>query len=214
MTQLEVIVCDGGSGAAVLAMLELEYAGVRVSSKPDDGIYDAMNRGLKLSSGMYVWFLNGGDECVFDDWRELLHVMSRVPGGMTMFAYELDFGRVRVYKSARDQKYIWHGLPTSHQAIIYPGHIARRNPYDLSYRVSGDYAFTAALLNGGTIVTRSSITLSRFHSGGVSSSSSKLIAIEAWRVQREVLGMRLPRRLASFVRHTASRAAQSIARRL
>ena len=191
-------------------MLQQEFGGLRVSSERDAGIYDAMNRGLHLSRGKYVWFLNGGDECLMTDWSKLVDTIERTPNAIVLFGYELDFGTIRLRKSPRHATYIWHGLPTSHQAIIYPGRQARRTSYDLSYKLSGDYAFTAQLLASGHPAIRSNLLLARFHSGGSSSSSARTVAREAWRVQREILGSGYLRRLTSRARHFGARHAQSL----
>ncbi len=65
--RLEHVIVDGLScdGTAELA---LEYAAseaggsVVVLSEPDDGLYDAMNKGLAIGQGRYTWFVNAGDE--------------------------------------------------------------------------------------------------------------------------------------------------------
>ncbi len=65
---LELIVIDGGSTDGTPGVIE-RYAprlGYRVS-EPDRGLYDAMNKGLRASTGDYVWFVNAGDEPFADD---------------------------------------------------------------------------------------------------------------------------------------------------
>lgn len=62
----EVIVSDGSSTDATVAVAQ-DYAGrlpaLRVDSRPDTGVYDAINRGVRLSRGR--WFLVlGGDDCL------------------------------------------------------------------------------------------------------------------------------------------------------
>ena len=59
---LELIVVDGGSTDGTRTVIE-EFS-LHIAhwvSEPDDGIYDAMNKGLRMSSGDYVWFVNAGD---------------------------------------------------------------------------------------------------------------------------------------------------------
>lgn len=60
---VEHVVIDGYSTDGTREWLrnyKPNYA-VRFISEPDDGIYDAMNKGMKLASGEYIQFLNGGD---------------------------------------------------------------------------------------------------------------------------------------------------------
>ena len=64
---VEYIIVDGASKDGTLAIIE-RYKGriARVVSEPDKGLYDAMNKGLRLATGDYVCFLNAGD-CFHED---------------------------------------------------------------------------------------------------------------------------------------------------
>jgi glycosyltransferase involved in cell wall biosynthesis len=60
--QKELIVIDGGSTDGTLDVIaRINAPGVKVYSEPDNGIYDAMNKGLHLFSGDAVGFLNSDD---------------------------------------------------------------------------------------------------------------------------------------------------------
>jgi glycosyltransferase involved in cell wall biosynthesis len=58
----EIVIVDGASRDNTLALLSKyeDKIGVLVSEK-DNGIYDAMNKGVKLASGDWIYFLNAGD---------------------------------------------------------------------------------------------------------------------------------------------------------
>ena len=59
----EYLVVDGASTDDTLALIRQYESNVsRWLSEPDWGLYDAMNKGLQLASGEYVWFMNAGDE--------------------------------------------------------------------------------------------------------------------------------------------------------
>jgi len=60
--QVEHIIIDGGSEDKTLELLE-HYRSqvVRLISEPDSGIYDAMNKGLRLASGDVIGILNADD---------------------------------------------------------------------------------------------------------------------------------------------------------
>jgi glycosyltransferase involved in cell wall biosynthesis len=62
-TDYEYIIIDGGSADSTLDIVR-RYAShiTRWISEPDKGLYDAMNKGLHLATGNYVWFMNAGDE--------------------------------------------------------------------------------------------------------------------------------------------------------
>ena len=58
----EHIIMDGGSSDGTAAVAErLRHDRLRFISEPDEGMYDAMNKGLRLATGDYVGFLNADD---------------------------------------------------------------------------------------------------------------------------------------------------------
>lgn len=202
---VELIIVDGGTGEEFFKAVGDLSCRHQVLSEPDQGIYDAMNKGLSLSSGDYVWFLNGGDLCAVTDLRGFIEALITSDGSLLLASYSLDTGFGKIRRRPRDASYIWHGLPTSHQAILYPGDAARTQRYDLSYRIVGDYDFTARLLVRGINTKKISHEISSFQLGGVSQQHAKLVASEATRVQRSVLNLTWYSLLHSRLRHTASR---------
>lgn len=59
---IEHIVIDGASSDATLQVVQANNTRVaRLTSEPDRGLYDAMNKGLALATGNYVGFLNADD---------------------------------------------------------------------------------------------------------------------------------------------------------
>lgn len=202
---MEVLVQDGLSAGEDFGAIARSYGHwVDFRSEADNGIYDAMNRGLVRTKGSYIWFLNGGDESTIERWQDVHELLSIAPGAMVLGAYWLDLGRRRVLRLPRGMSYIWHALPTSHQAILYPGNCARATLYDASYRVAGDYAFTAVMSRICGAVT-TSMPLAVFGIGGTSHIHAEVIASEAGLVQSQVLGLGAVPRFVSRVLHFASR---------
>ena len=206
--EAEFIVVDGGDGGT-LESLAFEFPWASIRSEPDSGIYDGMNKGITRSRGSFVWFLNGGDQCEVD-WADLANELSRDASQIVLCAYSLQIGsRVRM-KRPRPSTYIWHALPTSHQAIFFPGDGARASPYDLRFKMSADYQFTAQMLANGRTARRSQLVAARFHMGGHSFQHAERVAIEAEVVQREVLSSPTVLRLVSRARHWASRTVRRV----
>jgi putative colanic acid biosynthesis glycosyltransferase len=207
---MEVIVQDGLT-FGIEAVVDANRNWVDFRSEADSGIYDAMNRGLDRTAGDYIWFLNGGDVSTVANWSDLEAIMPGDGGTMVLGAYVLDFGTKSVPRKARSASYIWHALPTSHQAILYPGSSARATKYDLSFKIAGDYAFTARLLQLGVSSVTTSLTLATFSIGGSSYIHARQIASEARVVQRQVLDLGVTRVLLSQIRHATSRLWRMIA---
>lgn len=202
---VELIVIDGGTGEEFARVISDFDGDIRILSEPDQGIYDAMNKGLSLSRGRFVWFLNGGDLCTVTDVAMFANCLRSSPGHMLLAAYSLDTGYGKIHRRPRDASYIWHGLPTSHQAILYPGELARAQSYDLGYRIVGDYEFTARLIKSGMPIKKIALEIASFQLGGTSQLHAKSVAVEATRVQRTVLELKWPSLLWSRLRHILAR---------
>lgn len=69
----EYIVIDGAStdgSVEAIKKLEHEFAHLKWVSEPDSGIYNAMNKGIRMASGDYIQILNSGDCLAADDVTE------------------------------------------------------------------------------------------------------------------------------------------------
>lgn len=203
---LEVVVVDGGTSPDFASQLHVDFAWVsQVLSEPDEGMYHAMNKGVDLANSPLTWFLNGGDESLVSEWSQLESFLLE-DSCLHLFGYLLRIGSIDIGRSPRRSLSIWHGLPTSHQAILYPTVAVREaGYYDSSYAVSADYALTANIFSSGIKIKRHDFPIARFHHGGTSTLLAKRISQDASRVQREILALPLPVRLASRVAHIAAR---------
>lgn len=209
--QIEVIVQDGGTDG--IEHVSARYPTVDFKSMPDGGIYEGMNTAIARSSGQSLWFLNGGDLNVIDDWHRVAEFLDRHPRDLCLFDYHLNLGSRVARVAARPALYLHHGLPTSHQAIMYPAEPLRTSGYDLSYRIVGDYELTARLWAAGVPTATLHLPVAEFSAGGTSQQQAHRIAVEARRVQREILHTPLPLRLGSRALHLASRVRRRLATR-
>lgn len=57
----EHLIIDGASTDGTLEVIEANESRLRYISEPDKGLYDAMNKGIKLACGAYILFMNAGD---------------------------------------------------------------------------------------------------------------------------------------------------------
>ncbi len=63
LADAEYLIIDGASTDNTLDLVrQYERFVTRWVSEPDQGLYDAMNKGQRLARGQYVWFMNAGDE--------------------------------------------------------------------------------------------------------------------------------------------------------
>ena len=127
---VEYIIIDGASTDGTLEIIrKYEHAIDYWVSEQDNGIYDAMNKSCRLSHGNALSFLNSGDRFIGD----VLSAIKSIPCLLPCKVREAD-GRVW-RKLATSPK---QGLPTTHQAIIFPNH---KILYNTTYKISADYDF-------------------------------------------------------------------------
>jgi len=203
----EWIVVDGGSQDGTVELIESLADHIAFwSSKPDKGLYDAMNKGLDHCRNDYVVFLNSGD--TFYDNGTLGFVAKAVdvcaePPGLIFGDAMLCFSTNRIVRrqARRIENYLWHGLPALHQATYFRRDLHQETPYDLSYSVSADYA-AVATISQKTSAIYLSRPLSVNMSGGNSFSFKnwRRLLLDCIRIQRVVLSMGWPRISYSLAR--------------
>ena len=95
--ELEYIIVDGASTDGTLAAIEAFRSRITtVISEPDQGLYDAMNKGLTAATGDFVGILNA-DDCYAHD-----HVLSNVVQMLSTSAADSLYGDL-VYVDEQDQ---------------------------------------------------------------------------------------------------------------
>ncbi|HEY0173612.1 MAG TPA: glycosyltransferase family 2 protein [Pyrinomonadaceae bacterium] len=136
----EIIVVDGGSGGETLSVIE-EYSGdLRFVSEPDRGVYDALNKGVGMSSGKHLLFLGAGDRLKEGVLRRVAEIL---PEGEPSFAYgDAYLVRHDVRQGGTFGKKDFIGRNLCHQAIFYERKIFDLlGGFDLRYKVYADWAF-------------------------------------------------------------------------
>ena len=160
---IEHIIVDGAStdGTAELAKeykrrsdAAMNGHEVRIISEPDNGLYDAMNKGLALATGDYVCFMNAGDfypdgstlsliaaNACLEDLQSTGKPLPAVLYGDTSLT-DNDGRYIGRRRLAPPERLTWRsfrsGMLVCHQAFYARTDIARRTPYDLRYRHSAD----------------------------------------------------------------------------
>ena len=167
----ESIVVDGGSSDGTAAFLRREKRIARYVSEPDRGVYDAMNKGLRLCRGDFVIFMNAGDEFfnprVLERAAAVLraHPDCRFLFGDACLVGEDGHCRFREYDAPVTMQNICH------QGIFYDRRLfAELGMYDERYRVVADYDFNLrAIAGNGVVPYHFSYPVCRFYEGGLSS---------------------------------------------
>ncbi|TMJ17514.1 MAG: glycosyltransferase [Alphaproteobacteria bacterium] len=172
----EHIIVDGGSTDGTAALVErLRHDRLRFVSGHDDGLYDAMNKGLHLATGDYVGFLNADDFLAAPD--ALGFIARAAESGADCILGDTALvdsdGRPTPYiYSARGFRSWWLTIGAMPP---HPSFYARRalllaaGGFDISFRVGADFDLIARLILGrGARWLVAGRILTCFRQGGVS----------------------------------------------
>lgn len=166
---IEYIIIDGGSTDGTLDILE-EYRGrvAHLSSGPDYGIYDAMNKGLAVATGKWVNFMNAGDS--FPHNRVVSSALSQADEGDVVLygAVEICYPHFKRVQKPGNLRRLWSGMQFSHQAAFISTKYHKAHPYDIGFRITADlHFFYHAYLHGVKFRELSALVAS-VNTGGVS----------------------------------------------
>lgn len=187
------VVVDGGSTDGTLEVLAQQRAHIDVLiSEPDQGIYDALNKGISKSTGDVVGFLHADD--FLADEAVLARIAAAFEDPRVQAVYgDLDYVRkahpdqiVRHWRAGEfDRQQLGRGWMPPHPTLYVRRHwYAQLGGFDLNYRIAADYDSVLRLFSNPGFETRYiPEVLVRMRVGGASNRS--LAAI--WRKSREDL---------------------------
>ncbi len=189
---IEHIVVDGASTDDTLEILrQHEREGLRWISEPDSGLYDAMNKGLQMSRGQYVLFLNAAD--TLSTPTTISQIFSNPEAdiyyGDTLVTDAL--GNVLAPRRLRPPKELsWTsfrmGMLVCHQSFI-----ARRTlcpAYDLRWRFSSDFDWCIRTMKNAQSICNTRIVIAHYALGGISKQNEISGLGERWRIMTQHYG--------------------------
>ncbi len=151
--KVDYIVVDGGStdGTAdvIRAMAERHAASGSSDisftwiSEPDEGMYDALNKGIARAKGDIVGILNADD--IFEDDNTLSAIAAAFPADAEALYADVRFARdgetTRYYSAKRWRPWMHtYGFMPPHPSVyIRRDTFARLGPYRLGYHISADF---------------------------------------------------------------------------
>ncbi len=205
----EWIVIDGASTDGTVAELrDTDSLNLSYISEKDSGLYNAMNKGLMRSRGQYVIFMNSAD-CfagpgVLESVRQRVLETDQSPAIVYGDAMEKTADSRLLLKKARAIEWLNYGMHTHHQAIFYSREALGNIRFDESFRMAADYDLTCRVYRKGGGFLSIDLPICIFSRGGQSQKMSQLGRRDNWRVQRDVLGHTLTRRIFTRLAYLAS----------
>ncbi len=179
-TDYEWIVIDGNSSDGTKDYLLTQNA--QWISEPDNGLYDAMNKGIERAEGDYLIFMNAGDKLSDPD---ILATLSKVIAAEKPdFIYGDALESNWFYKKARRHEDTDWGMFTHHQAMMYKRSVIGTLRYSLRYKIASDYAFTRSFLKSAKTIHYCPAALCIFEEGGISQRSMRLGRTEQFFIRK------------------------------
>ncbi|MBR1775004.1 MAG: glycosyltransferase, partial [Bacteroidales bacterium] len=146
------IIIDGGSTDGTIDIVNKykDRISVIVSEK-DKGIYDAMNKGVTYATGKWVNFMNAGD--LFADSNVLYNVFDNkkyadnvgIIYGGTIY----DFGNIGEIRMLKKEDMNKNHCTYNHQSMFLLSKLCKQYPFDLKFKMAGDYYQIHTILNNG-----------------------------------------------------------------
>ncbi len=193
---IEYIVIDGGSTDGTVDII-LKYSD-KISywtSEPDNGIYDAMNKGIKAATGDYINFLNAGDR--FSNKEVLDKIAPKLSGQSIVSGAWRRCYKTGASKLAYPQRpeVLKVEMPICHQATFVKLTYHKKHPFDSSYLLSADYDFFYKAWRGGeTFYMTNDVIVDFLEGEGVSTHNISLSVKErerAWEGEKNLMYRRL-----------------------
>jgi glycosyltransferase involved in cell wall biosynthesis len=203
-TDIEYIIVDGSSTDETVSIITNYQSRIknkfrfRWISEPDKGIYDAMNKGLKLATGDYVWFINAGDRI------HSSNTIQETANSLSPFSFRLlpdvIYGETEISDEQGNslgmrrlkapEKLTWKsfrmGMCVCHQSFIVKREIAEL--YDLKYRYVADFEWCIRCLKKADHILNTHLILSCFLDSGFSSVNRKTSLKERYEIMCRYYG--------------------------
>ncbi len=192
---IEYIIIDGKSDDGTVDIIKKYNDKIsQWSSEPDDGLYDAMNKGIKEATGDYIIFMNAGD--VFYEPQTLSKIFASANEPQDIYYGEtiivdIEEKEIGMRRLSAPLELNWksfkRGMRVSHQAFI-----ARRelvDLYDLQYKFSADFDWCIKIMKKSTKIKNTNLIICRYLDGGLTKHNLVPSLKERFRIMRKFYGL-------------------------
>ena len=168
---IEYIVIDGESNDGTIDILrKYETKITKLLIEKDNGLYDAMNKALELSTGDYLIFMNSGDTFVTP------YIIEGVANSIK-YNNAVYYGNVILLNNKQKEAIFFGGYfgkhrlcfkNICHQSVFYSKSVYKTHKYDLKYKIFADYMYNISLKSEDVSFIYLKTIISFFELGGLS----------------------------------------------
>jgi glycosyltransferase involved in cell wall biosynthesis len=179
----ELIVIDGGSTDSTLDIIsDFDDIIEIVISENDEGIYDAMNKGVSLAKGVFTAFLNAGDRYYSEN------CLIEIFGQDNVSSYDVVYGsnyylknNKMIFQKPRPLSSFYKGMPFNHQSVFVKTHLVKKYPFKHQvYKIQCEYEFLLKLYLSGYSFYSTDIIVAVYEAGGYSDMNFLERTLERW----------------------------------
>ena len=190
---IEYIIIDGLSNDGTLDVISRYKIKIaKLISEKDEGIYDAMNKGLAAATGDYVLFMNSGDEFFAPDTVE--KIFGTEPEADIYYGETEMINDAGVSLGQRRHKapkqFTWrdfkYGMSISHQAIYVRRTITE--PYDRQYQLSADIDWILKAAKKAKKIVNVHQYVAKYLVGGMSKAKHRQSLMERFDIMKRYYG--------------------------
>lgn len=169
--EIEYIIIDGQSIDNTLNIInQFNSSVIKLISEKDNGIYDAMNKAIRLANGEFVIFLNSGDFFVNKN------VISSVVPILKKNNLDIFYSNIEIYhkNSYRVIKpgnliHLAYKMPFCHQSVFCKKQYLINNLFSLNFKYASDYLFFRNAYYSNVAMCYIDLTTIHFDLNGLSS---------------------------------------------
>jgi glycosyltransferase involved in cell wall biosynthesis len=196
---IEYIIIDGASTDNTLSIIknfQRPAFNFQLVSEPDNGLYDAMNKGLQHATGDYVWFLNAGDTLHDNATVEKVSqqiVQAETPPDVIYGETDIVDGEGKFIARRRlkaPSTLTWKsfkmGMLVCHQSFIAKRELAPL--FDVRYRFSADFDWCIRCLKASQNICNAHLTLSRYLNEGMTTANRNVSLKERFSIMVRYYG--------------------------
>ncbi|MBP5406287.1 glycosyltransferase [bacterium] len=192
-TNIEYLIIDGASADKTVEIIK-QYANkypIKWISEPDSGIYNAMNKGIRLATGDIIYFLNAGDK-LFDE-KSVSEILKEFEKDDPDFLYtdillcknnELQKATIKKFDHA--DKYFLFRDCICHQASFFKKSVFERfGGFNENFKLAADYEMLLKIMANKSLKKEYlPITAAYYDITGISSTSEDVVKEERATIQK------------------------------
>lgn len=189
---VEYIIIDGGSTDGTLDIIKKYEDKIDCFvSERDEGIYDAMNKGIALSNGQWINFMNVGDtfydnsilENIFENTFEKIDIIYG--------DHKVVYPHTTKIAKAGDVKNIWKGSQFCHQSAFISSQLHKKRKYNVYNKIGADFEFFYKAYQDKMAFQYVQIIIANYSAGGISDLQRIDSLVGCWNIVEKSLKVNL-----------------------